>query len=585
MIFAFLAESIIFCVIAVVFLNALSVSYTGLVNKNNTELINLYTSKVEAQMKQVVDLSYSILCDSAVQRSVKKYNSSIEDYNRFNARTELYNILYAKTFNMSFIESIHFIYQDEYQINVNPKQPHAIFEPAYLNSLKAEADQRNGGNVWSVDENRTQTIEIARLYRNIDVPFEPLGYLIISVRSDAILEYESKSAAQYTPQVFCSIGDVIIRDPNTSIDKLRIGEILDSKADTGTIAIDQANFIFAVNESRLIDWRFVILMNSDLIFQEVQARRSLYLISLVVVCLVILFLVARYASLIYRPISTLADYIRMIPAGVFRHFPNSGKNRSMITEIALLAENYNHMADKIDYLINEVHQEELRLSEMRYKMLQNQINPHFLYNTLETIRWKAKQSGDDEIGEMTLAISNLLRISISKSDIVTLSDDIRLANNYIKIQKIRYEDRLEYEQNIDESLSEYCLPKLSLQPLIENSIQHNLEKHKGICKIKVSTVRLDTCYLIVVKDNGRVKDLEQVHLVMQGEKESTGTGLGLKNIHERIQISFGSAYGLRVFTEDGYGICVELRLPYMTLKEYEDRNATNNDDETGRNHP
>ncbi len=570
MIYADLMQILTFCAVALIFMQILSVAYIDLVQRNAEEMLHLFTTRVETNMERVADLSYGILCDRSVQAAAKTYNANGLDYKKYELQESMFNILYSKTFDFPSIDSITFIFLDDYALVVNPRYPNVKPDPEYINQLKVDANQKNGERIWSVDGQRSETIQVARLYRDIDPPFEPLGYLIISINTADLLDYPTTSSIYYTPQIFCDTGHSVLRGPNTIVQLQNIQPILSGSISQKTLRIGQVSYIYSIRKSSLTGWRFVILLDADVIFAQTTQRRNLYLISLVFVSLIILLAGSKYARKIYQPITMLTDYIRMIPEGVFKRIPVEDK--SGIREIGLLAENYNHMSDQIDYLINEVHRDELKLAEMRYWVLQSQINPHFLYNTLETIRMKSLESGNEDIGEMALAMSKLLRASIGNKDIITLREDLQLTDHFLKIQKIRYENRLDYREFIEASLLDFCIPKMSIQTLVENSIHHNLEKYRMTCVIEVSTQRYEGYYSVMIRDNGKQKDLEYVYQVMSGQIESTSTGLGLKSIRERIEIAFGKDYGLYVFTEENHGICIELRLPYLTLEEYEKRN-------------
>ncbi len=176
------------------------------------------------------------------------------------------------------------------------------------------------------------------------------------------------------------------------------------------------------------------------------------------------------------------------------------------------------MVQEIDRLINEVYSRQLTIMEMRYRMLRQQINPHFLYNTLDTIHWKAIQSGHQQIALLVRSLSRLLRAAVNSPDVVTVADELRFVEDYVRIQKIRFEDRLDVEIEVPAELHEVRIPHLTLQPFVENAIVHNLERFSGALRGSGSlgSVRERKAYLAVA-DNGRGADLDRVEKVLRGK--------------------------------------------------------------------
>jgi two-component system sensor histidine kinase YesM len=175
---------------------------------------------------------------------------------------------------------------------------------------------------------------------------------------------------------------------------------------------------------------------------------------------------------------------------------------------------------------------------------------------------KAIEYGNNDISTMVMAISNLLRSSISKDDVITVEEDLKLVVDYIAVQQIRFEERLEFSMEPDPLLFNCKIPKMTLQPIVENSIRHNLEKHSEVCKINVSFTKHENYFSILVQDNGRDVNIDRIINVVQGLEKPSGTGLGLNNIHERIGICFGNEYGIKIYPGPESGLCVEITLPY-----------------------
>ncbi|ANW97661.1 hypothetical protein CSTERTH_00745 [Thermoclostridium stercorarium subsp. thermolacticum DSM 2910] len=162
---------------------------------------------------------------------------------------------------------------------------------------------------------------------------------------------------------------------------------------------------------------------------------------------------------------------------------------------------------------------------------------------------------------MVRALSNMFRATLDLQDNISLREELNILENYITIQKLRFEERLDFRMEVDEEYLDLTIPKLTLQPIVENSINYCLEKFEGICQIRVSGCKRDGCAEISVKDNGPGMDREFVNKLLSGESKPIRRGIGLKNIDERLRLFYGENYGLIIESERGKGTTVIIRIP------------------------
>ncbi|NRG34939.1 sensor histidine kinase, partial [Niallia circulans] len=194
--------------------------------------------------------------------------------------------------------------------------------------------------------------------------------------------------------------------------------------------------------------------------------------------------------------------------------------------------------------------------------LQAQINPHFLYNTLESINWQAKMNRQTDISSMVESLGYLLRNAISaKNDAVLLEEEIFIVDHYIRIQKYRYGDRLTFHKMIPPETKNCYIPKLMIQPLVENAIHYALEQMIEPCKITVRAVLRENNLHITVEDNGPGMEEELLARVRKQEVKTRGTGIGLYNIDSRIKLLYGEEFGLIIKSKRGTGTQVHLIIP------------------------
>lgn len=227
------------------------------------------------------------------------------------------------------------------------------------------------------------------------------------------------------------------------------------------------------------------------------------------------------------------------------------------------------MVMRIQQLMNTVREEEVNLRKTELKALQAQINPHFLYNTLDSIAWMCEQGRNADAVNMVHALAKLFRISISKGhELIPIAKEIEHAESYLQIQKYRYKNRFTYHFHVDSSCLEYLCNKITIQPFLENAINHGLDLMVDEGRIDVSVFQEGDDILFHVEDNGVGMSQEQIDAIMaQGPKEHGG--IGIRNVNDRLQIYFGKEYGVKISSQLDMGTCVEIRMPKVKEGNYE----------------
>ena len=240
-------------------------------------------------------------------------------------------------------------------------------------------------------------------------------------------------------------------------------------------------------------------------------------------------------------------------------------------EVKVLSDSLNIMIEKLSNLIETVKSEQTSLREAELRLLQEQINPHFLYNTLDTIIWLAETNKSETVIDMVSSLSAYFRSSLSKGkNIVTLNDEITHVRSYLSIQKLRYGDILEYEINIPDELT-YCrVPKITLQPLVENALYHGIKNKRGKGRIEIRGIFKDNSLILSIEDNGLGMKPDRLKQVIEGiydNDENNKNFFGLYNVNKRIQLYYGTEFGIRMESIYGEGARVEVVIPFSTDKE------------------
>ena len=264
------------------------------------------------------------------------------------------------------------------------------------------------------------------------------------------------------------------------------------------------------------------------------------------------------SRLLGRPLRGLASAMQRFEADAdhFAYHPVGGAR-----EVQELSNSFGHMVLRIQQLMSTVRQEEVNLRKTELKALQAQINPHFLYNTLDSIAWMCEQGRSADAVRMVHALARLFRISISKGhELIPIAREIEHAENYLEIQKYRYKNQFTYSFDVDPDCLDYYCNKITLQPIIENAILHGLDLMVEEGRIRVYVGQEGDDILFRVEDNGVGMSPEQVRAILDEDSQDR-TGIGIKNVNDRLRIYFGRQYGLRITSEPDVGTCVELRMP------------------------
>ena len=327
----------------------------------------------------------------------------------------------------------------------------------------------------------------------------------------------------------------------------------------------KSNVMYTMYTVKNCGWKVVGVSYVDELITSKVRKMIQIVAALLIVVLNVTFVIGLFISrLISRPANRLAKAMSDFE-GDAENFKYTDINGTR--EIAALSDSFEHMVIQIQSLMEKVRQEEITLRKTELNALQSQINPHFLYNTLDSIAWMCEEHRSEEAVEMVSSLAKLFRISISRGhELITLDNELKHAESYLKIQKYRYKSQFSYYFNIDEECLSYLCNKITLQPIIENAIYHGLDMvDEGIITIEVSRQGEDI--LIRIIDNGVGMTKEQCNEILQRDS-SDKTGIGIKNVNDRIKIYFGDQYGVTIKSELDVGTEISILIPKIQEDKY-----------------
>ena len=332
--------------------------------------------------------------------------------------------------------------------------------------------------------------------------------------------------------------------------------------DTALEKIDQ-ECDYTMAESEENNWNFYLYKSQRTISGSVRRLLLEEMLLMAVCCLITLALGLSFSRIFTRKIEELTRNMDQVNHGS-REVTVSSDSED---EVGILINSFRRMMDEINRLIDEVYVNKIALKEYELKALQAQINPHFLYNTLSMMNWMAIRSGQMEISKVTLALSTFYRTALSKGeDMVTVETCIRNMEAYLEIQLTMHDHNFTVEWETDPDIKNEKMPKLLLQPVVENAIEHGIdEKEEGDKKLFLSFKGQGDDVEIIVRDNGTGMEQEKAETLVTYQAK----GYGLKNVNDRIRLLYGESYGIQIYSAPGEGTNVIMRFP-KEIRNYEE---------------
>ncbi|GAB2704074.1 sensor histidine kinase [Paenibacillus thermoaerophilus] len=543
-------------------------TYDEQLYEKSSQVLNMYASGIEDELKQIESMTFSVLANSKVQEYLGEMSKlDVSAYERLVAQSKLIDTLVGYTGSERYIQSL--ILLDTHHL-LSSAGLVTMMSADRIDEIRKRAAEAKGELVWIYPDSADRALIAARQIRSYEnLQLEVLGTLIVRVNLEKIVD-------DYILRADSGKGALMIMAGNRRIYPMEGGEArhlpfempesLNLPEQDGYRIVDwEGDRLFVTRmQSKLTSWGYFQLIPFNDIFDRIVWMKRVLVAFFALSLVVIVAVALRFSAGITKPIEELIGRMKRVQMGDFRleahELAASGPPGA--DEVGQLHRTFRMMLQQIDELITENYAKQLTIKETQFRALQAQINPHFLYNTLESINWLAKANGQQQISQMVEALGFLLRSSISMSKpLIPLREELEIVRHYITIQKFRFEERLDFRLNVPDGYGDCLIPKLSLQPLLENAIHYALEPKVEPCRIGIS-LRADGDDLrIAVEDEGPGMSADVLEKIRQGQVRTRGTGIGLLNIDERIKLAFGEAYGLIIESSIGGGTRVILHVP------------------------
>ncbi|MDD6213858.1 MAG: histidine kinase [Firmicutes bacterium] len=513
--------------------------------------------RISKQFQEIRDISQSIIYNEEIYNILCENNPHEMYLENYECQKQVNGILKNLVFSQDAIQSIAVYNNNSYPYFWDADNNFSKAENIPLDIIKFHG---SSSPQWIAKDG---TVYFVRAMRNKET-LEKIGTMVILLKT-TLLDDVLKDDSNIEKIMLISDNGVNLSSQNSKNCKyvFRYNDVMDKISEKTGYYIDRK---YLVNFTTLdgVDWSLLIVTPLNKMYRSINIALTIVFF---VGIFVFLFNFAANQLLvksIVNPINQLNGYMV--------EFEKLGKTEFAKTdrkdEIGYLLNRFNEMTHEITKLINTLYVEKIQRKNAQIKVLQSQINPHFIYNTLETINWMAQLNGINEVSDMITDLASLMEANAGKNhSIVTIEEELGYVKKYCNIMKYRYHDTVEFRFNIEEDCKKIRIPCMILQPLVENAISHGIGKsdRNGIVLVQIARVDNlpDGNILIQVVDNGSGIDEEtiaELNEKMQEEFEiekEEGTSIGLVNTSRRIRLFYGEKYGISISSKEGCYCCVK----------------------------
>ena len=516
---------------------------------------------MEQYFQDIDKLAWSIIYNRDIIRFMKSRTDRISDLELlYNVESLYYNS--RPDLHLTFYKENH--YMNSYSIMEGERAASVTdyrYEKWYQEIIWADTDKV----LFADNEDKENADFIYSMVYRIEDVYEDktVGYLKIDMDLNVL---KDRFLHNYTNVLGVTISDgegsLLFWEGEalTAPDEIyRKGEIL---------AYETDRYIMSCSTSESTGWKLCVAMSKDEIFSGQRIMAWTLVGILVVIIFFTILISGKCFSIITVNFKRLAEGMELVKKGDL----NAHVEADTADEISVLISEFNEMVRQVGELVQTVEAKQILLKEAEIKALQQQINPHFMNNIMETIMGLASEGMDDEVIKVSECMSDMLRYNTRFENTTTLRKELEQVQNYVSVLKIRFEDRFEAYYDVDEECMSCCMVKFTLQPLVENAISHGLSETEkgGIIRIRVKREGKQIAIMIFDNGSGMPEDLRaelEQRLIKTAERPleyiNQYKSLGILNVHLRLRMFYGEAYSIELFSKEGKGTCFSIKIPFL----------------------
>ncbi|WP_121664510.1 sensor histidine kinase [Metabacillus litoralis] len=555
--------AVVLLIVSLLTFNQVSTLLKNNADKQIHQTVSEANGRLESLYKQISTASKFVMTNYNIQRILTKSFEGEEI--SFTERQQVEGIVNTIQANTDGIFSFELYTSDLKSLLPIPKDNATLFSRIDARWIN-QANDANGGLVWIGDDpSNSDNILALRRVNLMGKDYANGGYLLISIYRD-YFEFANQDKSNQSNQYSILLDQAlkpILSNYQHSIDPI-------IKNNDPTITLENQEYMVTKQTSNETGWTLVILTPIKALTEGISVLRTGIIIS-GVIGFIIFFISSLFLStFITSPIIKLTKTMQQASSGSLTMNPSV----TTVNEINELNSTYNQLVKETNHLIKMVYQKEITRSRSELKALQAQINPHFLFNTLDALKWELEDKEQEDLAEFVVAMSELFRYTITKQtdgDWVTMKEELQHIENYMEIMKMRFGDHVNWIMTIPKELEQVKIPKLLIQPLVENAVLHGAGNKVDPCTISISVKSMeDKEYLqILVEDDGpgiNEENLAVIRRTMQSGGVSSikkGTGIAISNVHKRLELYYQDRLksGLTITSEEDSGTRVSFIIP------------------------
>ena len=525
-----------------------------------SKTLTLYTQQLNDSLSQLSSYSAGLMFDTDVQKKLKQLSEKPDSYEQLILSSSLNDKLFFTVSSLPFVDYIDILTTNDTYLTSAPERIHHIDDDFDAYSYITE---RNGGCVWEIEQ--PGRLRLSRLIRTINDNFhhEPLGILTFDVNISELIDLDAFRQDYYQSCFLITdhTGNILYCSEDS--EEFTSLPLIQDKAYQN---LNNRSYFVAAAPSKINEWKYCMLIpKKEILGHTMIVTESLivFFAVLILICIMICF---RLSEKITRPLMQLSKSMDTVAQGNFEISSEELLQGTSNDELHRICLHFLQMVEQLNTLITENYKVKLLNRDAQLSALQAQIDPHFLYNALDSVNWLAKLAGQKQISTIVQSLAALMRQTMDTSQKnYYLKDELQLIKHYLAIQQIRYGNRLAVITSIDHQLSEVPVPKLIIQPFLENSIRYVLESSDQICEIILKVFKEDGICYIQISDNGPGIEPASIPLILSGQIQTKGNGVGIKNVNDRLTLLYSEYIEnpLQIRCSSSGGVLITIRIPFI----------------------
>lgn len=532
--------------------------YSSLLVSEISQNVDISSRTIDDVISQVEDVAQTISTNPQVQTYLWKRTVGDTTSTEYQSVYNTLNDLYFQRRSQSCIRHINIV-SGSFRIGTYQKALENFTEEELLQIEDLAVAEKGGLTFYASSDQPGRLLAVKSILRIQNLSLENLGTLIIHLDTSQLLNrVTARSGYADAQQLLCTETGQIIYDSTGEYDPDSANALLQTQDHFTTR--NGVPYIKVSTQIQSTGWYYTALVPAA----GIEHTRNVCMLIFVLLSLTTLALLfAGGKRVIQSLLKGFDDLIVYMKGGKIAFRLNEDLHTGMYSsrELDELYNQFRSMADQINALIQENYEAHLLANEYKIQALSAQINPHFLYNTLDTLNWRAKANQDGYTSGMIEALGKILQKTLSnRSYFFCLRDELQIVEYYLAIQKMRYQTAISFEQEVDPSLLDCLIPRLTLQPLIENAIQESMRDIDQQCAIQLKISRLGKHLQLSVANSGSLFEEDFARQFAENQFQPHSFGIGLKNIEERLRLCYQEDFSMKLYNRDGRAV-VEIQIP------------------------